>query len=168
MPRSSRLQTAHFNASSLETDMQKCKCRRCGHEWQTRVPWSRIKFGEKVKNHVPVRCASCRSKYWNRGYTRNISRDRMNPGSYFYTPPLALNLTGPCSVSRKQVPPDNSDKKKNDGNTSLALVNSAAKIISPVVNGAATVGNKQAPSGHRRRAGERPSKLKHGVYKGKK
>lgn len=30
------------------------KCRRCGHEWVPRYP------------QVPLRCAKCRSSYWQR------------------------------------------------------------------------------------------------------
>jgi hypothetical protein len=56
----------------------KCKCKRCGYEWNSRVK-------------SPVRCASCRSPYWNLPYVRNISEDFRNPGSYMYISSLPFN-----------------------------------------------------------------------------
>ena len=40
------------------------KCKRCGYEWIPRI------LGE------PVRCARCKTPYWNTDYQRNVKTRR--------------------------------------------------------------------------------------------
>lgn len=49
----------------------RCKCERCGYSWHA---YSR-RYGEKPpgwkpEDDLPKRCASCRSKYWNKPRTK--------------------------------------------------------------------------------------------------
>lgn len=68
------------------------ECLRCGYRWRPRMPWPREKHGGQNNNDVPVRCARCRSKYWNKSYVRKISDDLRNPNSPLFTPLLLTDF----------------------------------------------------------------------------
>lgn len=61
--------------------MSQRKCLRCGNEWWDRKPWN-FQYGTKL-DHVPKRCARCRSPYWNKPYVRRIASENRNAGSSF-------------------------------------------------------------------------------------
>jgi hypothetical protein len=67
---------------------EKCHCKRCGNEWYALTPWS-YETGYK-KEHVPKRCAKCRSPYWNRDYVRKIQAANRNPNGDYHKQDLPL------------------------------------------------------------------------------
>jgi len=83
-----------------ESSYRNCKCNRCGHEWTARTPWDWFRTNPK-KKHVPARCASCRSPYWNKPYVRNnLNRA---PGSIGFQPALPLPSHDADTVRTKQI-----------------------------------------------------------------
>jgi hypothetical protein len=85
--------------------MSQYTCKRCGHRWHGRLkPLGLGRYGSvKYVEAEPVRCAKCRSNFWNKDYVRKISQDRMNAGSYAFTPPLPFNSHDAGVVSRKKI-----------------------------------------------------------------
>jgi hypothetical protein len=79
-------------------------CLRCGHTWYPRGNW-------RTRNFTSVRCALCRSKYWNKPYVRNISQKILNPNSSFDAKLLPSHNAGILRSNKKPAPAVN----ENDG-----------------------------------------------------
>ena len=76
-------------------------CLRCGYRWMPR--WK-----QRRGYNDSVRCAKCRSPYWNKPRVRKISEDRKNPNAPDYTPPLPSNSHSAGAVSSKSKLPSKS------------------------------------------------------------
>jgi len=92
--------------------MSTCKCLRCGHTWWPRGNW-------RTQNFVPIRCAKCRSPFWNKPYVRNISHSRLNPNSSFDAKLLPSHNAGAVSMKQLEIPADKYIRVKG------------AKLVSP-------------------------------------
>lgn len=128
--------------------MSECVCLRCGFKWHSRPPWS-YETGYK-KNHVPVRCASCRSPLWNKAYVRHISPEHRNAGSHFDA--LSLPLLAHAGLLPSHV-------------AGGVRINKLSLSDKSRVGRAAMMKRKPA---QRRRAAVKAVKTKHGKSKGKK
>ncbi len=96
------------------------------------------------KDHVPKRCASCRSPFWNKDYVRNISPDRLNPKSDFDKQDIPLLSHAGLSAHR------GSTVRINEAWVAVhaKAQSNLAKKISASAKCAAKVGSKQAPTVH--------------------
>lgn len=75
-------------------------CLRCGHNWYPRGNW-------RTGNHTAVRCASCRSKYWNKPYVRDYSKTGLlNAKSSFDLKLLPSHSAGVLSRKQLEIPAD--------------------------------------------------------------